>query len=89
MGFSGGDIEHLHAAANALKSVVANIDGQAAAISLAASEAPGVAGTQAVAMTASSCLSALAKATSDTGLIVGQLGSVAVVTADNLTSATR
>jgi len=89
MGFSGGDIEHLHAAANALKSVVANIDGQATAISQAAHEAPAAAGTQAVATTSASCLSALVRATSDTALIVGQLGHVAVVTAENLTAATR
>jgi len=89
MGFSGGDIEHLHAAANALKSVVANIDGQAAAISLAAFEAPGAAGTRAVAATSASCLSALARAAADTGIIVGELSHVAAVTAENLTTATR
>jgi len=89
MGFSGGDIEHLRAAANALKSVVASIDGQAAAISLAEFEVAGAAGTKAVAASAASCLGALVRATSDTGLIVGQLGHVAVVTAENLTAATR
>lgn len=89
MGFSGGDIEHLHAAANALTSVVGNVEGQAAAISLAAFEAPAIAGTQAVAVTAASCLGALAKATADTGTIVGQLSHVAVVTAENLSAATR
>lgn len=89
MGFSGGDIQHLHAAANALKSVVGNIDGQAAAISQAARTAAGAAGTRAVASTASSCLGALGKAAADTGLIVSQLGQVATMTAENLTAATR
>jgi len=89
MGFSGGDIQHLHAAASALRSVVANIDGQAAAISQAEFEVPGAAGTKAVAVTATSCLSALVKATSDTGLIVDRLSHVAVVTAENLAAATR
>jgi hypothetical protein len=89
MGFTGGDVEHLRAAANALKSVVGNIDGHAAAISQAAREAASAAGTPVVAATASSCLGALGRAAADTGLIVSQLGNVAVVTAENLTAATR
>lgn len=89
MGFSGGDIQHLHAAASALKSVVANIDGQAAAIAGAEFDVSYAAGTKAVDASATSCLSALVKATSDTALVVGQLGEVAVVTAENLTAATR
>jgi erythromycin esterase-like protein len=89
MGFSGGDIQHLHAAASALRSVVDNVDGQAAAISQAAFDVGYAAGTKPVTVAATSCLSALVKATSDTGLIVGQLGHVAVVTAENLAAATR
>lgn len=82
-----GDLQHLHAAAASLRSVVSSTKGQSQAISNAASAAAGAAGNGAVEAAAQQCLGALAKAAGDTSLVVDHLGQVAQITADNFAKA--
>lgn len=84
MGTVAGDLQHLHSAAASLSSVVASINGQSRAISSVSGTAAGAAGNGAVEASVEHLLGALAKATGDTALVIGHLGQVAQLTADNL-----
>jgi hypothetical protein len=77
MGFVGGDITRLHAAAVRLKPEVSAADGQAATARAAGVQAALAAGRADVAGAVESATQALAKAITDTAIAVSALGGAA------------
>jgi hypothetical protein len=83
----GGDAAHMRTAAAAMNPVVTEAEGQVRTFQAIGRDASDAAGDPAVAAAATALMDAIAKAVSDSGQTVNQLGSIAVACADNLEKA--
>jgi hypothetical protein len=88
VGFRGGDAEHIHASAMAMKAVVTSAGTHSKAATSAGKQASDAAGDARVASAVSALARALGKAAADTGTSVSDLGEVAKTTAAHLEKAT-
>jgi hypothetical protein len=88
MGFVGGDVQHLHAAAASLGRLVNDVESVAGAVSDTGRRAAISAGSPSLDLAITDLARELMKATNGTAMVVGELGSIAEAATGNLRTAT-